>query len=215
VAFDGDADRAMFVDERGRPVRADLVTALLAQACLRDRPGATVLYDLRSSRATAEAIREAGGRPGLCRVGHSFIKADMRAQDAVFAGELSGHFYFRFTPTLVADDGIAAFVALLDVLARSGRPLSELVAPLQRYAASGEINRRVKDPAALIEAIAREHAGAPEVSRLDGLLVRYPDWWFNLRPSNTEPVLRLNLEAADVAAMERHRGVLLARIEAA
>ena len=213
VAFDGDADRAMFVDERGTPVRADLVTALLAQVLLRDHPGATVLYDLRSSRATAEAIREAGGRPTMCRVGHSFIKADMRAKDAIFAGELSGHFYFRFTPTLVADDGIAAFVALLDLLASSGRPLSELVAPLQRYAASGEINRRVRDPAALLDAIAREHGGATEVSRLDGLLVRYPDWWFNVRPSNTEPVLRLNLEAADVAAMERHRDALLARIE--
>jgi phosphomannomutase len=214
VAFDGDADRAMFVDERGTPVRSDLVTALLAQVLLRDHPGATVLYDLRSSRATAEAIREAGGRPGLCRVGHSFIKADMRAKDAVFAGELSGHFYFRFTPTLVADDGIAAFVALLDLLASSGRPLSELVAPLQRYAASGEINRRVREPAALLDAIAREHGGAAEVSRLDGLLVSYPDWWFNLRPSNTEPVLRLNLEAADVVAMERHRDALLARIAA-
>jgi phosphomannomutase len=214
VAFDGDADRAMFVDEHGTLVRADLVTALLAQVLLRKHPGATVLYDLRSSRATAEAIREAGGRPGLCRVGHSFIKADMRAQDAIFAGELSGHFYFRFTPTLVADDGIAAFVALLDVMARSGRPLSELAAPLRRYAASGEINRRVADPAALLAAIEREHAGAQEISRLDGLLVSYPDWWFNLRPSNTEPVLRLNLEAADVASMERHRDALLARIGA-
>ncbi|HKJ23536.1 MAG TPA: phosphomannomutase/phosphoglucomutase [Myxococcota bacterium] len=214
VAFDGDADRAMFVDERGELVRADLVTALLAQVRLRQSPGATVLYDLRSSRATAEAIREAGGVPGMCRVGHSFIKADMRARDAIFAGELSGHFYFRFSPTLVADDGIAAFVALLDCMAESGKPLSELVAPLLRYSASGEINREVEDPAALIEAIAAEHRDATEVSRLDGLLVRYPDWWFNLRPSNTEPVLRLNLEAADPEAMARRRDALLARIEA-
>jgi phosphomannomutase len=213
VAFDGDADRAMFVDENGALVRADIVTALLAQVQLREHPGGTVLYDLRSSRATAEAIREAGGEPGLCRVGHSFIKADMRARDALFAGELSGHFYFRFSPTLVADDGIAAFVALLDRLAESGKPLSELVEPLLRYSASGEINREVDDPQALIEAIAREHADAPEVSRLDGLLVRYPDWWFNLRPSNTEPVLRLNLEAADPESMARHRDALLARIE--
>ena len=214
VAFDGDADRAMFVDENGERVRADLVTALLAQVQLRARPGGTVLYDLRSSRATAEAIREAGGKPGLCRVGHSFIKADMRQRDAIFAGELSGHFYFRFSPSLVADDGIAALVAMLDCLARSGKPLSELVAPLQRYSASGEINREVEDPRALIEAIAREHEGASEISRLDGLLVRYPDWWFNLRPSNTEPVLRLNLEAADAGSMARHRDALLARIEA-
>jgi len=212
VAFDGDADRAMFIDEHGELVRADLITALLAQVLLRANPGATVLYDLRSSRATAEAIREAGGEPGICRVGHSFIKADMRARDAIFAGELSGHFYFRFSPTLVADDGIAAFVALLDCLAASGKSLSELVAPLLRYSASGEINREVADPAALIDAIAAEHADAPEVSRLDGLLVRYPDWWFNLRPSNTEPVLRLNLEADDADAMARHRDALLARI---
>jgi phosphomannomutase len=214
VAFDGDADRAMFVDENGRVVRADVVTALLAQVRLRQHPGATVLYDLRSSRATAEAIQEAGGRPVQCRVGHSFIKADMREHDAVFAGELSGHFYFRFSPTLVADDGIAAFVALLDVLARSGKSLSELAAPLLRYATSGEINRKVAAPAALLEALAAEHAGASEISRLDGLLVRYPDWWFNLRCSNTEPVVRLNLEAGDAESMARHRDALLARIEA-
>ena len=214
VAFDGDADRAMFIDENGELVRADIVTALLAQVRLRETPGGTVLYDLRSSLATAEAIREAGGEAGICRVGHSFIKADMRARDAIFAGELSGHFYFRFSPTLVADDGIAAFVALLDRMAESGKPLSELAAPLLRYSASGEINREVPDPAALIEAIASEHGQASEVSRLDGLLVRYPDWWFNLRPSNTEPVLRLNLEAADPKAMASRRDALLARIEA-
>jgi len=214
VAFDGDADRAMFVDETGTPVRADLVTALLARAPLRDHPGATVLYDLRSSRATAEAIAEAGGKPLMCRVGHSFIKATMRETGAVFAGELSGHFYFRFSPTLVADDGVAACVALLDVLAREDGRLSAQIAPLLRYASSGEINRRVADPQALLEAIETEHAGAAEISHLDGLLVRYPDWWFNLRSSNTEPVLRLNLEAADRAAMERHRDALLARIEA-
>lgn len=214
VAFDGDADRAMFIDETGAIVRADLVTALLAQVRLREHPGATVLYDLRSSRATAEAIEEAGGQAGMCRVGHSFIKADMRERDAVFAGELSGHFYFRFSERLVADDGIAAFVALLDVLAAAERPLSELVAPLLRYASSGEINRKVGDPAALLEAIAAEHAAADEISHLDGLLVRYPDWWFNLRCSNTEPVVRLNLEAADAASMARERDALLARIEA-
>jgi phosphomannomutase len=172
----------------------------------------TVLYDLRSSRATAEAIEAAGGRSEMCRVGHSFVKARMREVDAIFAGELSGHFYFRFSPTLVADDGIAAFVAMLDVLGRAGRPLSELVAPLRRYSASGEINRRVEGIDALLEAIESEHGGAAEISRLDGLLVRYPDWWFNLRPSNTEPVLRLNLEANTRGAMEQHRDALLARI---
>jgi phosphomannomutase len=214
VAFDGDGDRAMFVDELGEPVTADLVTGLLARAMLRHQPGGRVLYDLRSSRATAEAIAEAGGIPEMCRVGHAFIKAQMRASGAIFAGELSGHFYFRFSPTLVHDDGTAAFVALLDVLAESGRPLSELVAPLRRYSASGEINRHVSDIPGLLAAIEAEHAGQAEISKLDGLLVRYPEWWFNVRASNTEPVVRLNLEAADPAAMAQRRDAVLARIAA-
>jgi phosphomannomutase len=213
VGFDGDGDRAVFVDETGRPVSSDLMTTLLARQQLRRHPGGRVLYDLRSSRVVAEEIERAGGTPAMCRVGHSFVKAQMREEDAVFAGELSGHFYFRFSPALVADDGTAAFVALLQLLAEEGGPLSRLVAPLRRYAASGEINSRVSDPARVIEAIEREHRGAPEVSRLDGLLVRYGDWWFNLRPSNTEPVLRLNLEADTEEEMVRHRDQLLARIK--
>jgi phosphomannomutase len=214
VAFDGDADRAIFVDDRGEPISSDLVTCLLARRVLAREPGATVLYDLRSSRVVAEEIEAAGGKARMCRVGHSFVKAQMREEGAAFAGELSGHFYFRFTPTLVADDGIATFVALLDVLAEAGRPLSELIEPLRRYSASGEINRRVDDLAGLLAAIEAEHADAPEILHLDGLLVRYPDWWFNLRASNTEPVLRLNLEADDEALMVEKRDALLARIEA-
>ena len=136
----------------------------------------------------------------------------MRETGAIFAGELSGHMYFRFSETLVADDGIAAFVALLEVLGLENRPLSELCAPLRRYAATGEINRRVTDIASLLTAIEKDHAGAPEISHLDGLLVRYADWWFNLRPSNTEPVVRLNLEADDRKRMEAERDRLLARI---
>jgi phosphomannomutase len=214
VAFDGDADRAIFVDERGEPVPSDLVTALLARRQLRQSPGGLVLYDLRSSRVTAEEIVAAGGRAEMCRVGHSFVKARMRETGAIFAGELSGHMYFRFSPTLVADDGIAAFVALLDVLGAEGKRLSELVAPLRRYAATGEINRRVDDVPGLLAAIEREHAAAPEISHLDGLLVRYPDWWFNLRPSNTEPVVRLNLEADTRERMVERRDEILARIAA-
>ena len=136
----------------------------------------------------------------------------MREVDAIFAGELSGHMYFRFSPTFVADDGIAALIALLDVLASEGKPLSELVAPLRRYSASGEINRRVDDVPGLLAAIEREHGGACEISHMDGLLVRYPEWWFNLRPSNTEPVLRLNLEADTHEQMVEKRDALLARI---
>jgi len=148
----------------------------------------------------------------MCRVGHSFVKARMRESGAIFAGELSGHFYFRFSDSLIADDGIAAFVAMLDVLAGDDRPLSALVAPLRRYAASGEINRRVDAIDPLLASIEDAHRDADEISHLDGLLVRYPDWWFNLRPSNTEPVLRLNLEANTREAMERRRDELLARI---
>jgi phosphomannomutase len=215
VAFDGDADRAGFVDEKGEPVPSDLVTALLARALLRRHPGARVLYDLRSSRATAEAIEADGGVAEMSRVGHSFIKAQMRESGAVFAGELSGHFYFRFSDTLVADDGLAAFLALVDVLSQENKPLSELIAPLRRYPRSGEISRPVADPPAFLAAIEAEHAGATEISHLDGLLVRYPDWWFNLRASNTEPVVRLNLEADSEARMERERDRLLARMAAA
>jgi len=214
VAFDGDGDRAVFVDERGRPIASDLMTGVMARYQLARHPGGLVLYDLRSSRAVAEEIERAGGVADMCRVGHSFVKAQMRESGAIFAGELSGHTYFRFSNGLVADDGIAAFVALLDVLAAESRPLSEIVDPLRRYHASGEINRRVRDTGRVIAEIEREHAHAPVVSRLDGLLVRYDDWWFNLRPSNTEPVLRLNLEADTESKMIAERDRLLARVEA-
>jgi phosphomannomutase len=212
VAFDGDADRAIFVDERGEPVPCDLVTGLLARTQLRRAPGGLVLYDLRSSWATAEEIRAAGGVAEMCRVGHSFVKAAMREKGALFAGELSGHFYFRFSEALVADDGIAALVAMLDVLGREGKPLSALIAPLRRYFASGEVSRRVGDPQAVLAALAREHAGAPELSHMDGLLVRYDDWWFNMRPSNTEPLLRLNVEAKTEQRMVSERDRLLAKM---
>jgi len=177
-------------------------------------PGALVLYDLRSSRVVAEEIERCGGIARMCRVGHSFVKAQMREEGAIFAGELSGHLYFRFSEDLVADDGTAALVAILDVLAKEGRPLAELIDPLRCYSASGEINSRVADVDFVLAEVAAEHASAPEVSRLDGLLVRYPTWWFNLRPSNTEPVLRLNLEADTSEEMERLRDEMLERIEA-
>ena len=213
AAFDGDADRVFFVDEEGESISADLMTAILARYQLQRSPGGLVLCDLRSSRAVAEEVEKAGGRAEICRVGHSFVKAQMRDSGAIFAGELSGHLYFRFSDTLVADDGIAGFVSLLDVLAKEQRPLSQLVAPLRRYAASGEINSRVRDVGQVLETIENEHRGAPIVSKLDGLLVRYEDWWFNLRPSNTEPVLRLNLEADTSARMVEERDRMLLRIQ--
>ena len=212
VAFDGDGDRAVFVDGTGEPVSADLATALIARHLLARNPGARILYDLRSSRVVAEEIEKSGGVAGMCRVGHSFVKAQMREEGAIFAGELSGHLYFRFSDSLFADDGTAAFIALLDVLGAEGRPLADLVRPLRRYAASGEINNRVVDAQVVLREIEAEHAAAPEISHLDGLLVRYPTWWFNLRASNTEPVLRLNLEADTLDEMARRRDALLARI---
>jgi phosphomannomutase len=213
VAFDGDGDRACFVDEQGEPISSDLITALLARKQLDRSPRGRVLYDLRSSRVVAEEIDKAGGRPEMCRVGHSFVKAQMRKSGAIFAGELSGHFYFRFSSTLIADDGTAAFVAMLDVLADRGEPLSKIVAPLRRYSASGEINLRVADVSHVLKTIESEQTDAAEILKLDGLLVRYPEWWFNLRPSNTEPVLRLNLEADTPEQMADERDRLLARIE--
>jgi phosphomannomutase len=213
VAFDGDGDRAVFVDEHGEPISADLATALIARHLLARDPGARILYDLRSSRVVAEEIERAGGVATMCRVGHSFVKAQMREEGALFAGELSGHLYFRFADNLVADDGTAALVAMLDVLGAEGRPLSELVDPLRCYSASGEINRRVSDVEFVLAEVEAEHTEAPVVSKLDGLLVRYSTWWFNLRPSNTEPVLRLNLEADTKAEMVERRDAMLARVE--
>ena len=212
VAFDGDGDRAVFVDGFGKPISSDLTTALIARHLLRRSPGGLVLYDLRSSRVVAEEIERCGGIARMSRVGHSFVKAQMREEGAIFAGELSGHLYFRFSDKLVADDGTAALIAILDVLDTEGRPLAELIDPLRCYSASGEINSRVADVDFVLDEIAGEHSSAPEVSRLDGLLVRYPTWWFNLRPSNTEPVLRLNLEADTAVEMERLRDQMLGRI---
>ena len=216
MAFDGDADRAVFVDEAGRPISSDLMTAVLGRRQLAHNPGGLVLYDLRSSRAVAEEVERAGGEAEMCRVGHSFVKAQMRESGAIFAGELSGHMYFRFTDfvdDLFADDAIAAFVALLDVLEAEARPLSEIIAPLRRYHASGEINRRVRDTDVVLDAVEKEHSRAPSISKLDGLRVGYSDWWFNLRPSNTEPVLRLNLEADSEEKMVEERDRILARVE--
>lgn len=214
VAFDGDGDRAVFVDGAGEPVSADLATAVIAKHLLAREPGARILYDLRSSRVVAEQIELHGGDAGMCRVGHSFVKAQMREEGAAFAGELSGHLYFRFSEDLFADDGTAALVAMLDVLGAEDRPLAEIIAPLRCYSASGEINSRVTDVDYVLETIEAEHGEAPEISKIDGLLVRYPSWWFNIRPSNTEPVLRLNLEADTESEMEARRDEMLARIGA-
>ncbi|PKL63094.1 MAG: phosphomannomutase/phosphoglucomutase [Methanomicrobiales archaeon HGW-Methanomicrobiales-2] len=209
VAFDGDGDRCGFIDERGERVREDLVTALIAAFLLEQNPGATILYDLRSSRAVVEAIERAGGRPVRSRVGHAFIKALMREEDAIFAGELSGHYYYRdmgFT-----DNGLLTMVLVANLLAASGRPLSELVRPLDRYPSTGEINLHVGDPAAVLAVLAVRYRNA-DLDHLDGLTVGYPDWWFNIRRSHTEPVVRLNLEADTGSLLDEKRREVLSVI---
>lgn len=209
VGLDGDADRCFFVDETGAILGADLVTALIARDVLRERPGATILYDLRSSRVVREEIAAAGGRPVECRVGHAFIKKSLREEGGVFAGELSGHFYFEESSW--AENTFLALFRLLNMLEASGEPLSRLIAPLRRYHGSGEVNSRVADVAAVLGRLEAEY-GDGELSRLDGLKVSHPEWWFNVRPSNTEPVLRLVVEATTRELMERRRDELLALI---
>jgi phosphomannomutase len=200
LAFDGDADRVFLVDERGEPVSGSLTTALLARAVLEREPGAKIVHNLICSRVVPEVIRHHGGEPVRTRVGHSFIKAVMAETGAAFGGEHSAHYYFR--DNWRADSGLIASVMVLEQLSRSDRPLSELLAPLRRYAHSGEINTRVTDAAAVIDHVAAHYAEL-EQDRLDGLTVGGGDWWFNLRPSNTEPLLRLNLEAADDESVRR------------
>jgi phosphomannomutase len=192
LAFDGDADRVFLIDERADGVSGSEVTALVAQAMLERDPGAKIVYNLICSWAVPEVIRESGGVPVRSRVGHSFIKQVMAETGAVFGGEHSGHYYFR--DNYRADSGLIAAVIVQERLSVSGVPLSELVAPLRRYPVSGEINTEVADQAAAIEAIASTYGDGRE-DRLDGLTVEFEDWWFNVRPSNTEPLLRLNVEA--------------------
>jgi phosphomannomutase len=192
LAFDGDADRCFFVDEQANGLSGSLITALVAIGMLERYPGAKIIYNLIVSHAVPEVIREHGGIPIRTRVGHSFIKEIMAEEGAVFGGEHSGHYYFR--DHYNADSGLVAAMVVLDQMSKSGRSLSDLVAPLRRYEDSGEINSEVPEPAAAIEAIAARFADGRQ-DRLDGLTVEYDDWWFNVRASNTEPLLRLNAEA--------------------
>src|SRR4051794_37344016 len=212
LAFDGDADRCFLVDERGAAVSPSALTALIARRELAKEPGATVIHNLITSRAVPELVRELGGVPVRTRVGHSFIKATMAETDAIFGGEHSGHFYFR--DFWRADSGMLAALHALAALSRAQRPLSELMAELDPYPLSGEINSEVGDTAAVTEAVAAAYEGRDGVTldRLDGLTVSHADWTFNVRPSNTEPLLRLNAEGRDRAIMERVRDDALALI---
>ena len=207
LAFDGDADRVFVVDETGRGLSGSTTTALLAAAVLRAHPGATVLHNLICSRAVPEVIRERGGNPVRTKVGHSYIKQVMADTGAVFGGEHSAHYYFL--DNYRADSGIIATMLVMNEVSRADLPLSEVRRPFERYEASGEINTEVADPAAVIDAVAGRYADRPQ-DRLDGLTVDCGDWWFNLRPSNTEPLLRLNLEASSRAECDTHVAEVLA-----
>ncbi len=213
VAFDGDGDRVGFVDETGTPIPGDILTALFAQEILKDKPGGLILYDLRSSWSVREAVEEAGGKAKMCKVGHANIKRQMREEGAVFAGELSMHFYFQELKG--CESGDLAMLLLIRLLQREKKKLSQIWKPLLRYAHSGEINFKVADPKAKIEEISSKYAAsAKDVSTLDGVRIEFEDWWFNLRASNTEPLLRLNLEAKTTEEMERHKEELAALIGA-
>lgn len=209
ISCDGDFDRAAFVDEKGEPIGSDLATALIAGELLTREPGKHVLYDLRSSRAVAEWITEHGGIPVRERVGHSFMKATLREKHGIFGGELAGHYYFR--DNFYADCAILAVIEILNLLWHSGKPMSEVVAPVMRYAKSPETNFEVDDKAGKMRELAAAFPGG-EVDWLDGVTVQFPDWWFNVRPSNTEPLLRLVVEARTPADLDRRFADLVARI---
>lgn len=208
IAYDGDGDRVFFVDEKGNVVPADVMTALLATRVLAEDKGGAVVYDLRSSRVVAEEILKAGGTPVEERVGHSFFKKTMRERDARFAGELSGHFYWKQAGAFF-DSGLLTTLKVLSMISTEGKKLSELVAPLLRTARSGEINFEVADKDAALRALETLFPGG-EVSHLDGVTVKLPDFWFNARKSNTEPLLRLNVEANDRTVLD----AALSKIEA-
>jgi phosphomannomutase len=212
LAFDGDADRCFVIDERGEIVPPSVLTALIAARELAKEPGATIIHNLITSRAVPEIIREHGGKPVRTRVGHSFIKAEMARTNAVFGGEHSGHFYFR--DFWFADSGMLAALHVLAALGGQQGPLSELLSEYSRYYATGEINSEVEDQAEATARIRAAFADRPGVSmdEMDGLTVSTADWWFNVRPSNTEPLLRLNAEATDEATLESLRDEVLAII---
>ena len=210
AGFDGDADRCGFVDDQGEIIPMDMFTALIAQDILSTDKGATILYDLRSSRAVPECIAEHGGRPVMSRVGHAFIKAQMREENAVFAGELSGHYYFR--ENFVAESQGLAMIKLANLICKENQKVSTMVDPLRKkYVQSGEINSKVADVPAILNAIKEKYSDG-NMFELDGISVEYSNWWFNVRASNTEPLLRLIVEADTKELMEEKRDTLLALI---
>jgi phosphomannomutase len=215
VAFDGDADRIRFIDEEGEPISCDLVTAFLTQSFLEKEKGAGIIYDLRSSWVVKEEIEKYKGRPIICRVGHTFIKEKMRQEKAIFGGEVSGHYYFR--DLFYTDNADLPFLKVMEALTKLRKPLSELIAPFKKYFQTEEMNFEVSDQIALLNKLEdyyqKKHSQA-DISKLDGLSVELPDFWLNARPSNTEPVLRVKLEAKSKALMKKKAKELLNLVEA-
>lgn len=192
VCFDGDADRLIMVDEKGHTIGCDLMTALMVPYFLQKEPKSTVVYDLRSSRVVVEEIIKHGGTPRRERVGHAYMKKALRDSHSIFGGELSGHFYYR--DNFYADSGMITLVHVINIISEANAPISELINPLRRYFSSGELNFTVENKQAKMDELARRY-GEGQIDHLDGVTVGYKDWWFNCRPSNTEPLLRLNIEA--------------------
>jgi phosphomannomutase len=207
ICFDGDADRLMMVDEKGKNISCDLLTALMASYFLKSNPGSTIVYDLRSSWVVVEEIIKSGGTPRRERVGHAFMKKALRDSHAVFGGEVSGHFYYR--DNYYADSGLITLVHVLNIVSAANMPISELIRPLRRYYGSGEINFKVEDKQAKMDELAKRYSDG-HIDNLDGVTVQYKNWWFNCRPSNTEPLLRLTVEAKSKELLEEK----LSKIEA-
>ena len=210
VALDGDGDRIGFVDEKGEVIPGDLITALVAKELLKQNPGEKIIYDLRSSWVVKEEIEKAGGVPIMWKVGHALIKKKMREENVLFAGELSSHFYFRDFYFVECADLV--LLKIMEILSREKKPLSKLVEPLRRYYVSGEINSDVEDKKAKMKELAKKYKDAKKIYWLDGVSVEYKDWWFNVRPSQTESLLRLNLEAKTKKLMEEKKDEVLKMI---
>lgn len=210
LAYDGDADRAVVVDEKGKQVPPDMLGLLIALFLLKEKPGSTILYDLRATRAFPEAIRKAGGNPIRTRVGHAFVKAAMRQHKAVFAAELSGHYYF--SDLHYTDSGLRTLIELCNLVSEQKRPFSELLVPFQTYVTSGEINLHVADANRILTSL-KDTYKEGKIDLLDGLSVDYADWWFNVRASHTEPLIRVNVGATNAQLLQEKKQALLNQIE--